>query len=235
MPTVTSGRRVRARAVDVPPAAPVRRSPRIVGRPRNVPPAPPGAGRFSEGPIRRARPSDAEAIARIYNHEVRRSTATFDTRPRSVAAQRALLVAHGRRWPVLVAERHGRVVAWASLTPWSTRGAYARTAESSVYVDAASRGRGIGGSLVRALLPLAKASGFHVLLARIAEDRVASQRLHTRLGFARIGTLREVGFKFGRWVDVGMWERIVPERRRGRSGARRTGGGRTRRRTPPPR
>ncbi|HYK94029.1 MAG TPA: GNAT family N-acetyltransferase, partial [Thermoplasmata archaeon] len=148
--------------------------------------------------VRPARLADAEAICRIYNRAVVASTATFDTEPRTVAEERRRL--KDPDFPILVAERRGRVVGWASLSPWSSRKAYARTAETSVYVDAASRGRGIGRRLLAQLLQIARHRGFRTLLARVSEESVPSLHLHASLGFRPVGVMHEVGFKFGRWL-----------------------------------
>ena len=178
--------------------------------------------------VRRARPSDAPAIGRIYNEAVRTTTATFDTRPRSVRATRRWLAHHGRRHPVLVAERDRAVVAWASLSPWSDRPAYDRTVEESVYVSAAHRGRGIGTVLLARLLRAGRAAGHHTVLARVVEGNAASRRVHERAGFVSVGVMREVGTKFGRRLDVRLLQLVYgvpvrrpaggPPRRRGRTG-----------------
>ncbi len=158
--------------------------------------------------IRRARAGDARAIAAIYNEAVLRTTATFDTEPRSPAAQRQWLEHHGPQHPVFVAVRDGSVVGWASLSPWSDRRAYRRTAEVSVYVAEAFRGRGIGGRLLRRLVSASDSLGFRCLLARIAAGNPASERMHLTQRFRPVGTMHSVGFKFGRWIDVQLLERL---------------------------
>ncbi len=158
--------------------------------------------------IRRARAGDARAIAAIYNEAVLRTTATFDTEPRSPEAQRQWLERHGPQFPVFVAVRGGSVVGWASLSPWSDRRAYRRTAEVSVYVAEAFRGRGIGGRLLRRLVSASDSLGFRSLLARIAAGNPASERIHLAQRFQPVGTMHSVGFKFGRWIDVQLLERL---------------------------
>ncbi len=164
--------------------------------------------------VRRARPGDASGIRRIYNDAVRTTTATFDTQPRTLRAQRAWLRHHGRRHPALVALRDGRLIGWAALSPWSDRKAYEGTAEVSVYVDRRSRGKRVGTTLLRALLEEGRKGRMRTLLARIAEGNPASLRLHAAAGFRRVGTMHEVGFKFGRWVDVDLLEFLFPRRPR---------------------
>ena len=156
--------------------------------------------------IRAAELADASGIVSIYNAAVATTTATFDTRPRTVAAQRRLLQDHGPRFPVLVAETAGLLVGWSSLSPWSDRPAYSRTGETSVYVQPAAQGRGVGGLLLDALIARSRELGFHTILARIAEPNPASAGLHRSRGFLPVGTMREVGYKFGHFIDVTLWQ-----------------------------
>jgi phosphinothricin acetyltransferase len=162
---------------------------------------------MSSAVVRGARPGDLPAIFEIYNHEVLHGTATFDTEPRVAGRDDGWLTDRdGERHPVLVAELDGDVLGWASLSPWSTRGAYARTAEGSVYVHAEQRGRGLGRLLLAAILERARGAGIGVVLARIAEANAASVRLFEGFGFAHIGTQRRCGEKFGRILDVELMD-----------------------------
>jgi len=161
--------------------------------------------------VRGARPADAEAIRRIYNEAVRTTTATFDTEPRSPRSQRRWMAAHRPPYLVVVAEREAEVVGWASVSAWSDRPAYAATAEVSEYVASRHRGQGIGTALLSTLVTEADRRGFHTLLARVADGNAASLRLHRAAGFARAGVMREVGWKFGRRIDVHLLQRIPPE------------------------
>ena len=153
--------------------------------------------------IRDATLEDLPAISAIYDEQVLHGTATFDTEPKSVAERREWFEAHPReRYPVIVAEEGGEVIGWGRLAPWSPRRAYARTAENSVYVRKDARGRGAGRALLEALLARARAAGISVILARVADGNPASLRLHEALGFRPVGTMRRVGEKFGRVLDV---------------------------------
>jgi len=157
--------------------------------------------------IRDAVPEDLVAIFAIYNEEVVHGTATFDTEARELGRDDGWLTE--REWerhPVIVAEADGEVVGWASLSRWSPRKAYDRTAEESVYVHADRRAQGIGRALLVALIERARQAGLGVLIARIAEGRRASVRLHESLGFERIGTQRRCGEKFGRILDVELMD-----------------------------
>jgi L-amino acid N-acyltransferase len=159
--------------------------------------------------VRAATVGDLERILEIYNHEVLHSTATYDTQPRTLAEQRKWYGVHDEKHPVIVAQSGDGVDGWASLSPWSERAAYARTVEVSVYVAQESRRRGVGRRLLEALVAEALSLGHHALIARISADNEASVRLHAALGFADVGTLREVGVKFGRLLDVAIMERLL--------------------------
>jgi L-amino acid N-acyltransferase len=160
--------------------------------------------------LRLARPADLPRILSIYNREVLLSTATYDTRPRSPAEHARWFAHHGPRHPVFVAVEGRKVLGWASLSPWSDRPAYDRSVEVSVYVDESARGRGIGKRLLKELVDAAGRLGHHALLARISADNEVSVHLHRSLGFELAGTLKEVGFKFGRMLDVAVMELVFP-------------------------
>ncbi|HXT02054.1 MAG TPA: GNAT family N-acetyltransferase [Elusimicrobiota bacterium] len=152
--------------------------------------------------LRPARAEDVAAVTAIYNDAVARTTGTFDTEPKTLAQQREWFDRHGSSHPVLVAEEGGRVVAWASFSPWSDRCAYARTAEVSVYVEEPARGRGLAGELLDELLRRGRAAGIKQAMARITQDNESSLRLHARRGFVEVGLFKRVGEKFGRVLDV---------------------------------
>ena len=159
--------------------------------------------------VRLATADDAEAIQRIYNHEVEHTTHTFDLVPRALEDQQAWLQDRTGALGVLVAEIDGQVVGFSSLSEYRPRAAYRTSVESSVYVDEAVRGRGVGRRLLHDLVDLAKASGFHTMVARVAGGHEASIKLHAAVGFATVGTEREVGRKFGNWLDVVVMQRML--------------------------
>jgi L-amino acid N-acyltransferase len=154
--------------------------------------------------IRLARPEDLPAIAAIYNYEVLHTCATFDTVPVTLEDRQRWLDDHPpSRHPVVVADAGGETVGWASLSSWSSKCAYARAAEISVYVHRERRGLGVGKALLLELVARGREVGLGVLLSRICTaDGETSLRLHERVGFQRVGTLRRVGEKFGRLLDV---------------------------------
>ncbi|MFQ5556720.1 MAG: GNAT family N-acetyltransferase [Acidimicrobiales bacterium] len=159
--------------------------------------------------IRLATRADAEAIRTIYNREVQESTVTFDLVPRTLEEQRRWLAERDGALGVLVAELDGRVVGFASLSPWRAKPAYSTSVENSVYVHEAARGLGVGSRLLEEIVDLAVARGFHTVLARIVDDHEASIALHRSVGFEVVGTEKEIGRKFGRWLDVVVMQRML--------------------------
>ncbi len=160
--------------------------------------------------LRLATLADAEAIRSIYNHEVENTTHTFDLEPRSLDEQRAWLSERSGAFAVLVAEIDGAVAGFASLSPYRDRPAYRTTVEDSVYVERTCRSRGVGRALLAGVVEAAADRGFHTVIARIVGGHEASIALHHACGFRVVGTEREVGRKFGRWLDVVVMQRLLP-------------------------
>ncbi len=165
----------------------------------------------------RADEGDLPAITEIYNDAVLHTTATFDTEPRSIAEQSVWFAEHTGPYPVFAAKQsQGKLVGWASLSPWSARKAYSITAETSIYVADGFRQAGIGWQLMEEVMRFSFGEPrLHTLIARIAGDNQASVTLHKRAGFDLIGTMREVGYKFGRFVDVQLYQVILSRNRFG--------------------
>lgn len=159
--------------------------------------------------IRRAVVDDLPAITEIYNEAILTTTATFDTEPKTLADRRQWFESHGARHPVLVAVVDGRVVGWSSLSKWSDRCAYDGTAETTFYVQSGHRGLGIGRLLKSEIISEARRLGFHSLIARVAEGSAASLHLNQEYGFVMVGTLREVGRKFGHLLDVHILQKML--------------------------
>ena len=158
--------------------------------------------------IRKAIAEDIESITAIYNDAILNLTATFDTQPKTLEDQIKWFEAHGGQFPVLVAEREGKVTGWASLSRWSDRCAYSETAEASVYISEDNRGQGTGRKLLSAILDEGQKAGLHTVIARIAGGNSASIHLCESLGFKHIGTMKEVGRKFGKLLDVHLMQKI---------------------------
>lgn len=159
--------------------------------------------------IRPADLGDVEAITAIYNDAVLNSVATFDMQPKTLDDRRAWLEAHDRQHPVLVAILDGRVAGWASVSKFADRPAYAITGELSVYVNQQFRGQGIGRGLMEAVIEAARQVGLHTIISRITGGNDVSIHLHESLGFGAVGTMREVGSKFGRLLDLVVMQKML--------------------------
>ncbi|HTY71345.1 MAG TPA: GNAT family N-acetyltransferase [Actinomycetes bacterium] len=159
--------------------------------------------------LRPAEPADLAQVAAIFGHYVRTSCATFEeVVPEVTAWTTKLDEARGRGWPFLVAADVERVRGFARCAPWRPPAAYLHTAEESIYLAPGDTGRGLGTRLLTRLLEEAARAGIHQLLAVIADTGdPASMQLHERLGFARVGLLRRVGLKQGRWLDTAIYQR----------------------------
>ncbi len=156
-----------------------------------------------------AEDADLPAIADIYNDAVLNSTATFDVQPWTPERRDQWFREHSHPYAVLVAVRGDDVVGWAALSPFQRKPAYRFAGETSLYVRADLRGEGIGAILLARLLDVAARNGFHSVLARIVGDNPVSLRLHRRFGFRRVGVEREVGYKFDRWLDVIVVQKLL--------------------------
>jgi phosphinothricin acetyltransferase len=160
--------------------------------------------------VRPATPDDAEAIRQIYNREVVGAPVTFDLVPRTLQDQLAWLEAHAGAHPAIVAETADGVIAgFGSLSPYRSRPAYSTTVEDSVYVHHDHRGQGVGRVLLEELVRLGTVHGFHAMMARIVGGHEVSISLHRSCGFELVGVEREVGRKFGKWLDVALMQRLL--------------------------
>jgi phosphinothricin acetyltransferase len=160
--------------------------------------------------IRDATEADLAAIRDIYNHAVEHTTAIWNEVLIDVDNRRAWLeLRRAKGFPVLVAERAGQVAGYASYGDWRAFDGYRHTVEHSVYVDKDCRGAGIGKRLMQALIDHARGNDKHVMIAAIEAENQPSIALHERLGFRLVGIHREVGIKFGRWLDLAMMELML--------------------------
>ncbi len=157
---------------------------------------------------------DAAAIREIYNYEVENETSTFDLVPRTLEAQQAWITERSGAFSVVVATTAEQVVGFGALSEYRDRAAYSTSVEDSIYVSRAHGRKGIGRAILEHLLDEAEASGFHTVMARVGASGVASRALHEACGFTMVGIEREVGRKFGRWLDVALMQRILHERKR---------------------
>lgn len=157
--------------------------------------------------IRDATEADLPAIRDIYNHAVEHTTAIWNEVLIDIDNRRVWLELRlAKGFPVLVAERDGKVAGYASYGDWRAFDGYRHTVEHSVYVDKDCRGGGIGRQLMAALVDRARTGNVHVMIAAIEAENLASIALHERMGFTLVGIHREVGMKFGRWLDLAMME-----------------------------
>lgn len=162
--------------------------------------------------IRDAREDDLPGLLDIYNDVIASSTAIFRDEPATLADRRTWW--EGRRaagYPVLVAVDATGVVGFASYGDFRSWPGYRFTVEHTVHVRADRRGHGIGRALMLELLERAAAAGKHVMVAGVDAENAASLRFHERLGFERVAHFREVGFKFGRWLDLVFLQRVLAE------------------------
>jgi L-amino acid N-acyltransferase YncA len=157
-----------------------------------------------------ATPADAGAVAEIYNHYVAHTVVTFAEQPVDAAEMAALISeASSHALPFLVAKAQGEVVGFSYASKWKGRCAYRFSAETTVYLAHAHIGRGVGSRLYSEVIARLRTAGLHAAIGGIALPNDASIGLHRKLGFAEAGTFREVGYKFGRWIDVAYWELLL--------------------------
>jgi phosphinothricin acetyltransferase len=152
--------------------------------------------------IRAATESDLEAINDIYNHYVLHSTCTYQEEPEPLESRKRWFSHHGDSHPVIVAAIDAKVIGWGSLSAYHTRSAYRHTVENSVYVHHQHHRQGIGSLLLEELILRSRGLGHRVIIAGIDGEQTASVALHAKFNFEKAGHLRQVGFKFGRWLDV---------------------------------
>ena len=162
--------------------------------------------------VRPATRGDLSTIRAIYNQYVHTSTCTFRLDPETAAEREAWFAGRGPAHPVVVAEAAGAVLGWAALSPWKERAAYARSVEASVYVHPDYRRRGLGRVLLVDLIARGRALGHHVIIGGACTEHPASIALQETLGFEHVACFREVGYKFGRWLDVAYLQLILAEK-----------------------
>jgi phosphinothricin acetyltransferase len=168
--------------------------------------------RGAELMIRAAEVRDLPALTALYNHYVAHTVVTFDLQPWTVEQRAEWFSHYATTGPhrLLVGERDGLLVGYASSGTFRAKAAYGRSVETSIYLDHRHRGRGDGRRLYQGLLDVLASAPVHRAFAGVALPNDASVALHRRLGFTSIGVFREVGFKFGRYVDVEWFEASVP-------------------------
>lgn len=160
--------------------------------------------------IRLAEMSDAAAIAAIYNPYITHTTITFEEQtlsPEQIAQRIRDIHAAGLPW--LVAEESGQVVGYAYASPWKARSAYRHSVEVSVYLHDRAQGQGWGSRLYEALFSALQERQVHVAIGGIALPNPGSIALHEKFGMKQVARFEQVGFKFGQWLDVGYWQKVL--------------------------
>ncbi len=160
--------------------------------------------------IRSVSSADISAITRIYNHYITDTIVTFEEQPLApidIEARIKDVTSTGLPW--LAAEENGQVVGYAYARQWNSRCAYRLAMESTVYLHQDCTGRGLGSLLYRGLFRILQDRGIHAVIAGIALPNDRSVALHEKFGMQKVAHFREVGYKFGRWIDVGYWERLL--------------------------
>jgi phosphinothricin acetyltransferase len=165
----------------------------------------------SDTAIRLAAATDGAALAQIYNHYVANTVVTFEEAAVSAGDMSARVdEVRAAKLPWLVAQSPAGVIGFAYASAWKGRCAYRYSVESTVYLEPIAAGRGLGTALYSALLASVQELGCHAVIGGIALPNAASVALHEKLGMRKVAHFAEVGYKFGRWVDVGYWQRVFP-------------------------
>lgn len=159
--------------------------------------------------IREASEPDIEEIRRIYNDSILNSAATFDIKPKTKEDRIEWLKMHQYPYCVLVAVVDETIAGWGTISPYAERAAYIHSVEDSVYIDNKYRGKGIGTEILISLIEVAKTNGHHAIISLIVGDNDLSIHIHKKLGFEKIGVLKEVGRKFDQWLDLHIYEKLL--------------------------
>lgn len=160
--------------------------------------------------IRPATAADLPAILAIYNDAVLNTTASYDLEPSSLEQRAAWFEERARHgFPVIVAESGGEVIAFGTYGKFREKPGYRHTVEHTIYVAPGRRGRGVGRAMLTELIALARAQGKHAMIGGIDSENAGSLRFHLALGFVEVARFRQVGHKFGRWLDIIFVELIL--------------------------
>lgn len=152
---------------------------------------------------------DAPDIVAIYNEYIAHSTITFDMNPLTTQEMQQRISEISQRYPYFVYEEDGIVEGYCYAHAWKEKEAYNRTLETTVYLSPAFTGKGIGRELMQRLTDECRRRGVHALIACITSENTASCHFHAALGFRQVSSFKEVGMKFGRWLDVADYELIL--------------------------
>jgi L-amino acid N-acyltransferase YncA len=156
--------------------------------------------------VRKVKLEDAGQITDIYNFYILNTHHTFEVLPLSLAEMQSRIDQIAKNYPFLVCEENDEILGYAYAAGYKPREAYSYSSEISVYIKNDSGRKGIGKSLYQKLFEELSKTKVHAVIAGIALPNEASVRLHEKFGFEKVAHFREVGFKLGRWIDVGYWE-----------------------------
>lgn len=159
--------------------------------------------------IREVKPTDAKAIADIYNYYIVNTTVTYELEPVTEKEMAQRIEEISTRYPYFVFEQEGQVIAYCYAHPWRTRAAYQHTLETTIYLRHDVKHRGIGSVMVKHLIELCRQQGYHVLIACATDENEESRIFHEHLGFKHVAHYSEVGRKFGRWIGINDFELIL--------------------------
>lgn len=159
--------------------------------------------------IREAKMEDLPKLLEIYNEAIVNLTATFDLEKQTLEQRRIWFDEHGGNHPIIIAEVDQEIAGYCSLSAYNKKSAYAKTTELSVYLSDKFRGQGVGTALMKEIINRAKALEHHTIISLITSGNEASVKMHENLGFSYVGTIKEVGFKFGEWRDVSYYQLML--------------------------
>lgn len=162
-----------------------------------------------ESMIRNAVSSDIQRITEIYNWAVENTTASFDINPQTIEQRQEWFSHYGGRHPLIVCETDGVVAGYASLSAYRPKEGYKDTCELSVYVDPRYHGKGIGKKLMKSVVDLGREYGYHVIMSGITAGNDVSIKMHLDMGFKLCGHMKEVGYKFGRFLDCLFYQLLL--------------------------
>jgi phosphinothricin acetyltransferase len=156
--------------------------------------------------IRDVKPGDSGQICRIYNHYIENTIITFEEESLEPGEMERRIREVTKEHPWIVFEEEGRILGYAYAHTWRSRSAFRFSLESTVYLDPGEMGKGIGTRLYSRLLQLLKDQGIHMVIGVLSLPNEGSRKLHEKFGFKKVAHYREVGLKFGKWIDIGSWQ-----------------------------
>ncbi|MFB6469589.1 GNAT family N-acetyltransferase [Cytobacillus sp. Hz8] len=159
--------------------------------------------------IREATIEDLPGMLEIYNDAIIHLTATFDLEEQTLEQRKVWFEEHGGMHPLIVAEINQEIAGYCCLSPYNQKSAYAKTLELSVYLSNKHKGKGLGTVLMKEIITKAKELGHHTIISLITSGNEASVKIHEKLGFSYVGTIKEVGYKFNQWHDVAYYQLML--------------------------